>query len=359
MIFSTKIINWYYKNKRELPWRQEVNPYCIWLSEIILQQTRVNQGLPYYLKFVKNYPTIQDLAKASEDKVLKDWQGLGYYTRARNLHAAAKTVVNNFGGEFPQNFKDILILEGVGPYTAAAISSIAFNLPYAAIDGNVQRVISRIFGIEAPINSTIGKKEIELVLDKIFDKKRPGDFNQAVMEFGALHCKPQQPLCTACPFELECHAYKNNLTDILPIKEKKVKIKPRYFLYIVAHRGNKEFIVKRTARDIWKNLYEFPLIELEEQLAFADKKTIHKILKTKRHLFEWSEHLEDYVILNISKEYKHVLTHQIIYARFISVRTDKNYKPANNWIEKPIDDNEEFAFPVLIQKYFNDRDKDM
>ncbi len=347
MIFSTKIINWYQKNKRELPWRQEVNPYFIWLSEVILQQTRVNQGLPYYLKFVKHYPTVQHLAKADEEEILKDWQGLGYYSRARNLHAAAKTVVTKFGGKFPQNFKDILTLEGVGPYTAAAISSLAFNLPHPVVDGNVQRVISRVFGVEEPVNSTLGKKQIDEVLEKIFDKKRPGDFNQAIMEFGALHCKPQQPKCIECPFEDECYARRKNKVDLLPIKDKKVKIKSRYFLYIVPRTGKHEFVVKRTGNDIWKNLYEFPLMEIEHSIQSPDDKTIHGFLKKNK----WK-----YTIKHISHEYKHVLTHRIIYARFVSLDMDKSFKPDKNWIKKPINNHEKFAFPVLIQKYFNDRE---
>lgn len=347
MIFSTKIINWYYKNKRELPWRQEVNPYYIWLSEVILQQTRVNQGLPYYLRFVKNYPTIKDLANASEEKILKDWQGLGYYSRARNLHAAAKTMVREHKGKFPKTFQEILNLEGVGPYTAAAIASIAYQLPHFVVDGNVQRVISRIFGIELPVNSPAGKKEIETVLNKIFDKKRPGDFNQAVMEFGAMHCKPQQPLCETCPFGMECFARKNKKVQDLPLKDKKVKVKSRYFIYLSIRQGKNEFVVKRTDNDIWKNLFEFPLIELAAPLKSTTEISIQKMLLPRK----WN-----YSIKHISEQYKHVLTHRIIYARFISIEVDRKFKPEKNWILKPIDNHDEFAFPVLIQNYFDDRE---
>lgn len=345
MKFSTKIINWYYKNKRELPWRQEVNPYHIWLSEVILQQTRVKQGLPYYLRFIKNYPTIQDLSKASEERILKDWQGLGYYSRARNLHTAAKTVVKRYGGEFPKTFQEILSLDGIGPYTAAAISSLAFNLPHAVIDGNVQRVISRIFGIEMSVNSTIGKKEIEKILEEIFDKRRPGDFNQAIMEFGAIHCKPQQPLCPECPFELECYARKNNKVGLLPVKEKKTKIKSRYFLYLVLGFEEIEFIRKRTKNDIWKNLYEFPMEELTERLISPNNKMINTLLKGKK----WK-----YKIISISKEYKHVLTHRIIYARFVSLAIQRGFKTQKGWIKKHIYDDG-YAVPVLIQKFIDDR----
>ncbi len=349
MQFSTKIINWYHKNKRELPWRQEVNPYFIWLSEVILQQTRVSQGLPYYLRFVKNYPTISHLAEAKEERILKDWQGLGYYSRARNLHAAAKTMVKKHGGKFPQTYSEIIDLEGVGPYTAAAVGSLAFNLPHPVVDGNVQRVVARIFGVEKPVNSTAGKKEIEEVLEKVFDKKRPGDFNQAIMEFGALHCKPQLPLCIDCPFEVECFAKKNKLVQVLPIKEKKVKVKSRYFLYIVPRIGKNEFIIQRTDDDIWKNLFGFPLIEMDDPLISPNDKTIHSILKKEK----WNA---GYTIKHISAEYKHVLTHRIIYARFVAIDLAKDFKPEKNWIKKPINDHEKFAFPVLIQKYFDDRE---
>jgi A/G-specific adenine glycosylase len=347
MQFSTKIIGWYRKNKRELPWRQEVNPYFTWLSEIILQQTRVSQGLPYYYKFIKNYPTIIDLANASEEKVLKDWQGLGYYSRARNLHAAAKTVAKEYGGRFPNKYEDILKLKGIGTYTAAAIGSIAFNLPYPVVDGNVQRVVARIFGVEKAVNSTEGKKQIDEILSGIFDKKNPGDFNQAIMEFGALHCKPQQPLCNECPFQLECYALNNGKVEILPIKEKKVKVKLLYFLYLVPRQGKSEFIVKRTEDNIWKNLYQFPLVELDEPLIFPDEKMIRSILKNKKWKFK---------IRHISEEYKHVLTHRIIYARFISMDVERDFKPEKTWIKKLIHDHDEYAYPVLIQKYLDDRE---
>ncbi len=347
MEFSTKIIHWYHKNKRELPWRQDVNPYFIWLSEVILQQTRVSQGLPYYVKFTNNYPTVSDLANAKEERVLKDWQGLGYYSRARNLHAAAKSIVTKHRGVFPNNYNEIIDLEGIGPYTAAAIASIAFGLPHPVIDGNVQRVISRIFGVELPVNSSQGKKEIELVLEKIFDTRRPGDFNQAIMEFGALHCKPQQPLCSDCPFALECYALNKGLTKELPLKEKKVKVKARYFLYIVPQMGNYEFIMQRKKDDIWKNLFEFPLVELDEPSIFTNESGIEDLIKT---------HKVSGSISHISKEYKHVLTHRIIYARFVTVKVNKTFKPLKGWIKKEVSNHDQFAVSVLMQRFFEDRE---
>jgi len=346
MQFSTKIIKWYHKNKRELPWRQDVNPYYIWLSEVILQQTRVNQGLPYYYKFIKNYPTIVDLAHASEEKVLKDWQGLGYYSRARNLHTAAKMVAKDYNGKFPNTYENILKLKGVGGYTAAAIASTAFNLPYPAIDGNVQRVVSRIFGVTNPVNGSVGQKQIEEILIEVFDKKDPGNFNQAMMEFGALHCKPQQPLCNECPFHLECYALQHNKVTELPVKQKKVKVKTRYFLYVVPQQSKYEYVVQRTENDIWKNLFQFPLVELEEPLLFPDEKNIQPLLKNIKG---------KYNIKHISHEYKHVLTHRVIYARFVTIEMEKVFKPAKDWMKKPINNHNEFAFPVLIQKFLDER----
>jgi len=348
MEFGTKLINWYHKNKRELPWRQEVNAYFIWLSEVILQQTRVSQGLPYYLKFVKNYPTVSDLALADEEKVLKDWEGLGYYSRARNLHAAAKEVYSKYNGEFPKTYEEILSLRGIGPYTAAAIGSFAFNLPYPVVDGNVQRVIARIFGITDPVNSSKGKKAIEEVLKEMFDPNNPADFNQAIMEFGALHCKPQAPLCRECPFRDQCFAFNHKMVDVLPAKEKKTKVKSRFFLYVVPTLGNTEYIEKRTGDDIWKNLYQFPLIEMKEPLLFPDDISIKNILLEN----SWNDQFK---IKHISQEYKHILSHRIIYARFVTIEINKKFKVNNDWKKKEKDDDLTFAFPVLIQKFFKDR----
>ena len=218
--FAKRLIKWYNFNKRELPWRSTSDPYKIWLSEIILQQTQVNQGLSYYLKFVEEFQTVKDLAKAPADKVMKLWQGLGYYSRARNLHEAAKNIVNEHKGEFPKAYEDIRALKGVGDYTAAAIASIAYNLPYAVVDGNVYRVLSRIFGIETPIDSTSGKKEFNELANELLTKKNPADYNQAIMEFGALYCRPKNPDCTNCIFNDKCEAYRLNKINLLPVKSK-------------------------------------------------------------------------------------------------------------------------------------------
>lgn len=346
MNFSSKIIDWYHLNKRELPWRQEVNPYYTWLSEVMLQQTRVSQGLPYFLKFINRYPTITDLANAPEERVLKDWQGLGYYSRARNMHLAARIVARDFNGRFPVEFNEILMLPGVGPYTAAAIASICYNGPYPVVDGNVQRVIARIFGVTEPVNSTKGKRQIEEVVQQVFDKENAGDFNQAIMEFGALQCKPQNPSCGTCIFIDQCHAYKYSKVNELPLKLRKASPTARHFIYIVPQLGNYEYVIQRTQDDIWKNLFEFPLTELKSRVKKFTDSQAAKII--------YQLGLEGDLML-ISPEFKHVLTHRIIYARFITVKLKPDFRKPSGWRKKPINDHSAFAFPVLIQKFLDQR----
>lgn len=264
MNFSNKLIAWYLENKREMPWRQTTDPYRIWLSEIILQQTRVAQGLPYYLKFTETFPTVKDLANASEEEVLKLWQGLGYYSRGRNLHAAAKYITEECNGVFPSTYKELLKLKGVGDYTASAIASISFNEPTAVVDGNVYRVLSRVFGIETPINSTQGIKEFKQLAQELIDSKQPANFNQAIMEFGALHCKPKNPYCLHCIYNDSCVALQKNSIDKLPVKLKKTKIKNRHLHYLVFRSSDhKTIIQRRTGKGIWQGLYQFPLLEGE------------------------------------------------------------------------------------------------
>jgi len=246
MDFKRELIHWYSINKRDLPWRETKNPYYIWLSEIILQQTQVKQGLPYYEAFVKQYPSVFDLANASEEAVLKLWQGLGYYSRARNLHATAKHIAFNLNGKFPNNYKDLLTLKGVGDYTASAISSIAFNEVAAVVDGNVYRVLSRYFGIKTPINSTTGIKEFKSLASSLIDKKQPATFNQAIMEFGARQCKPKNPDCTTCPINRGCAALQKKLTDTLPVKLKKTKVSTKYFNFLVCIDANKNILFEKT-----------------------------------------------------------------------------------------------------------------
>ena len=306
--FSAKITDWYLAHKRDLPWRNTKDAYLIWLSEIILQQTRVDQGMAYYLKFASEFPTVNDLAEAHNDKVMKLWQGLGYYSRARNLHAAAKMVSSDFKGKFPSEYEQILSLKGVGEYTAAAIASFAFNKPHAVVDGNVYRVLARVFGIETPIDSTQGKKEFNKLANELLDKKDPATHNQAIMEFGAIQCKPVNPDCSVCPLNDHCFAFAKKMVAELPVKEKKTKVRDRYFNYIVLNNKGATAINKRTQKDIWINLYDFPLIETDKELSEE------KFLASG----EWKSFIgkNKYAIRSASPYYKHVLSHQKIYARF-------------------------------------------
>lgn len=262
--FGRILIEWYQDNRRDLPWRRTKNPYLIWISEIILQQTRVAQGYDYYQRFVKRFPDVFSLADADEDEVMKYWQGLGYYSRARNLHAAARSMAE--AGGFPKTYKEVLALKGVGEYTAAAICSFAYGMPYAVVDGNVYRVLSRWLGIETPIDSTEGKRIFAEVAAELLDKAQPGLYNQAIMDFGALQCTPVSPNCMFCPFIDTCVARQKGLVDTLPVKLHKAKVTNRYFNYIYVRMGAHTLINKRTGNDIWKNLYELPLIETESEV---------------------------------------------------------------------------------------------
>lgn len=268
MYFSNNLIEWYLQNKREMPWRKTTNPYKIWLSEIILQQTRVAQGLPYYLRFIEHFPTVQDLAAASQEEVLKLWQGLGYYSRGRNLHTSAQIIVSKYGGKFPTTYSEIKKLKGIGDYTASAIASISFNEPTAVVDGNVYRVLSRFFGIATPINSTEGIKEFKALAQKLIDPDQPATFNQAIMEFGAIQCKPQNPYCLHCVFQSDCVALQTNKITELPVKIKKTKVKKRYLNYLVFRSVRGHTIFKqRTGKGIWQGLYEFPYTETKKTVG--------------------------------------------------------------------------------------------
>ena len=304
--FSKKIISWYTENKRSLPWRNTKDPYKIWLSEIILQQTRVAQGLPYYLKFVEHYPTVFSLAKAKEQEVLRLWQGLGYYTRARNLHRCAQEVVEKFQGKFPDNFRDLQKLRGIGSYTAAAIASISFREPVAVVDGNVFRVLSRIFGIDKNISDPKTKDYFFKLGNELISKEQPDEFNQAIMEFGAMHCLPKNPVCETCIFKKQCIAYAQDIQGELPVKSKKQKIRKRYFYYFIIRKGKKILMRRRGEKDIWQGLFDFYLIESTKA---------HSIEK----LMAGTKMFNDADIKEVSKIYKHILSHQQLLARFISV----------------------------------------
>ena len=307
MSFSNTLYTWYLANKRELPWRSTKDPYFIWLSEIILQQTRVEQGLPYYLKFIKSFPTIIDLAVATEDEVLKLWQGLGYYSRARNLHITAKYIMKYCDGIFPQAYNDILNLKGVGPYTAAAIASFSFGLPYAVVDGNVIRVLGRVFGISISFETSLGKQKYQKLAQDLLNKSDPAEHNQAIMEFGAVQCVPKSPKCSSCPFSSYCVAYNTNSIEKLPLKFSKKKLKKRFLNYLLLKKQNSVILVKRN-KGVWKGLYEFPFIE------FSTKKSNNKVVSSD----EWISFFKNtkYEIELVSDEFIHKLSHQNIYAKF-------------------------------------------
>ena len=347
MNFSDILSQWYAINKRDLPWRSTVNPYYIWLSEIILQQTRVNQGLPYYLKFIDAFPAVADLANADEDLVLKLWQGLGYYSRARNLQFSAKLILSEFGGNFPDNHADILKLKGVGSYTAAAISSFSFGLPFAVLDGNVIRVLSRVFGIQTPFDTTAGKKQFQKLAQELLDKKNPAEYNQAIMEFGALQCVPKSPKCNDCPIVNDCIAFNTNTVSLLPVKSKKLKVKNRFLHFLVVNKNNEVLIGKRNS-GIWQGLYEFPFLEFDENLN--EKSVLKSPL--------WINFFKDSVkqISSISEEYIHKLSHQKIHAKFWEI--DVNSFRSSDF--KFVKCNELQKYPVssLIEKYLNSRIND-
>ena len=345
--FSNKIINWYKGNKRMLPWRKTKDPYLIWLSEIILQQTRVEQGMPYYFKFSEAYPNIKALANAKENAVMKLWQGLGYYSRARNLHATAKIIRDEYHGAFPKTYEEIKQLKGVGDYTAAAISSFAYNLPHAVVDGNVFRLLARYFGVDTPIDSSKGKKDFFKLANQLIDKKQAATYNQAIMEFGSLQCKANKPDCDQCPLQSSCYAYAKGKVDALPVKSKKIKQRKRYFHYLVLKHKGAIVLKKRTEKDIWINLHDFPLIESDKAISekrFLSTDHWKKMVKGKKD-----------VIRSVSKSYKHVLSHQIIHAKFWEIELHQKPKLAENFYLVPEKNLKKYAVPQLIDNYLEDR----
>ena len=315
--FSNRLIDWYFDHRRDLPWRNTVDPYKIWISEIILQQTRVDQGLNYYLRFVERFPDVFALSEAAEDEVLKYWQGLGYYSRARNLHASAKIIVEKYEGKFPEKYEDVLLLKGVGEYTAAAIVSFAWNQPYPTVDGNVFRFLSRLLAIEDPIDTGAGKKIFTETAGMLIDKKRPGLFNQAIMEFGALQCVPASPDCHNCPFSSKCLAYANQTVNMLPVKQGKTKVEDRYLYYFHIKNRKDTYLNKREGKGVWHNLYEFPAVESEIPLRFDELQLNTQFLTIFRNVTELKFRL-------IIENKKHVLSHRRLFASFYEVVTDDN-----------------------------------
>ena len=324
--FAETLIGWYEEHKRDLPWRGETDPYKIWVSEIILQQTRVQQGWDYYLRFIDNFPNVKALADADEERVLKVWQGLGYYSRARNMHAAACEIMTVHHGQFPKEYDKILSLKGIGAYTAAAISSIAFHLSYPAVDGNVIRIISRIFGVCEDVTQPSVIKRITEICNEQIDRDRPGVFNQAAMDFGAMHCTPKNPQCEDCPFQSDCYALNNNLVEILPIKKKKAEQKHRYFHYTIYLSDNKTIIEKRSENDIWKNMYQFPLTETGSD-DFADTPVFSA---------------------------RETLSHQIIHAHFYVKSVKKLPKLSGNQSIIDFDNIDQYPMPKIMTLFLRD-----
>jgi A/G-specific adenine glycosylase len=342
------LVDWYEANRRDLPWRETRDPYLIWVSEIILQQTRVAQGLDYYYRFTGRFPDVATLARASEDEVLKYWQGLGYYSRARNLHAAAREVMDRFGGIFPCTFEEVLSLKGVGEYTASAICSFAFRLPRATVDGNVYRVLARLFGVDTPIDSGEGKRYFTALARELMVERSPDRYNQAMMEFGALQCLPRSPGCDSCPLRERCVALATRCVEHLPVKKGKTTVKPRYFNYLHLRGNGMTLLSRRSGKDIWQNLYEFPLIESDRPLEFDE------LCRDAR----FRQLLEGVTLLSFEERVaprRHVLSHRVIHARFYDLEVSA-FSPAMQ-AYLPVPDHElgEYAVSRLIQYYLENR----
>lgn len=342
--FCSLLFSWYDLNKRDLPWRNEKDPYKIWISEIILQQTRVNQGWDYYLRFIERFPDILAIYQGGEEEVLKYWQGLGYYTRARNIYAAAVYIIETQEGVFPKTYNELLKIKGVGEYTAAAIASFAFGLPHAVVDGNVMRIISRIWGIYDPIDSSIGKKKIREIANRLISKTKPDIFNQAIMDFGATHCRPLNPHCQTCSFATNCHANKHFEQENLPVKQHKTKVRNRYFYYFHIENENFTYLQKRNQQDIWKGLYEFPLLETSKPITENEilaSSYLNSLLDT-----------QQIKIQHITPPLKHVLSHQVITAVFVALHTKENIL-SKNIIRIHKQELSNYPISRLMEKYLD------
>lgn len=344
MDFVEILIGWYTENKRPLPWRDTTDPYRIWISEIILQQTRVAQGLEYFNRFMERFPDVRALAEAPEDEVMKYWQGLGYYSRARNLHAAAREIMERFGGVFPSDHAQVLSLKGVGDYTAAAICSFAWRQPYAVVDGNVYRVLSRVFGVETPIDSTAGKKEFAELAQVLLDTSRPDLYNQAIMDFGAVQCTPQRPDCLYCPLRDACVAWAQGKVECLPVKEGKTVVKPRYFNYLDIHCGEVHLLRRRDGKDIWQNLYEYPLIKTLQDTDFS----VLQGLEEYRRLMDGVAEIR---VCKMTEMPRHVLSHRVIYARFYDLEVSGFSVEMQRYVRVAEQEMERFAVSRLIELY--------
>ena len=345
--FSTSLLFWHSnENTREMPWKGEKDPYKIWVSEIILQQTRVQQGLAYYNRFIQEFPNVKALATTSEQRVYKLWEGLGYYSRCKNLITTAKFIYEKFDGNFPQKYEDILSLKGVGNYTASAIASFAFDQAYAVLDGNVFRVLSRFFGIEIPVNTTQGKKYYGALAQTLLDKINPALYNQAIMDFGAVICKPAQPLCLQCPFQKKCVAFVSNKVSLLPVNNSINKQKKRFFNYLVIEYKQTFYVNKRLEKDIWQNLYEFVLIETK---SLGNEK---EFLKNQQFLSLLKGH--DFTVKSFSEKMSQKLTHQLITGRFIHIEIKKPLT-MQRYFTVNLNQLKTLPFPKLIVSYLGEK----
>lgn len=350
--FSTALLRWNkLENRRQMPWKGEKDPYRIWLSEIILQQTRVEQGWPYYERFTAQYPDVTKLAAAADEEVFRLWQGLGYYARCKNMLAAAREVASTHKGKFPDTYEGIVSLKGVGAYTAAAIASFAFNLPHAVLDGNVYRVLARYYNINTPIDSTAGKKLFTALAGEMLPVKEPAAFNQAIMDFGAVVCKPQSPECPHCPLSSHCEAYAAGTADQLPVKSKKLKIKTRYFNYLLLEHQGQVYIRKRTEKDIWQNLHEFVLIETPAAME------VNELLASPAFKKIAGKHT--FTVTSVSPLLKQQLTHQAIFARFTRLSFNNSLPELEGWLKVPLPSLNKYAFPKTITSYLEHRSPEL
>ncbi|OWY19739.1 A/G-specific adenine glycosylase [Sphingobacteriales bacterium UPWRP_1] len=350
-VFTQQLLQWQAGNTRQLPWKNTNNAYIIWLSEVILQQTRVEQGMPYFLKFAARYPSVSDLANAPDDEVMHLWEGLGYYSRARNMLHTARYIVRELNGVFPQTYEEIRRLKGVGDYTAAAIASFAYGLPYAVVDGNVYRVLSRYFGIDTPVDHPKGKQQFSQLAQQLLYTPNPGLFNQAIMDFGALQCTPAKPNCPTCPLNNSCVAYADGRVAALPVKSKKIVRKNRFFNFVILHTPSGGVLLrKRTAKDIWENLYEFLLLETDGQLLTPQTAGNHHFIKQLTHHYRLS-------FRSASVMFKQQLTHQTIYACFFEadIAQPDFFTLLQDFFEIPENEINRYALPKIINNYLTNR----
>jgi A/G-specific adenine glycosylase len=347
MVFSDELIHWYNNNKRDLPWRNTTDAYLIWLSEIILQQTRVEQGLPYFYRFAEKYPGVNSFANAAEDDILNLWQGLGYYSRGRNMLKTARAIQAQFNGVFPTAYDELIKLKGIGQYTAAAISSFSANEAKAVVDGNVYRVIARYFGIDDDINSTTGKKKFQAIADDLLNKEHAALHNQAMMEFGAIICKPKNPACGICPVRTGCYAFINNATTTLPVKIKTLKVRERFLNYFLITDGDNILMNKRDDSDIWANMYDLPMIETHHMLP------VDELMRLPEAVEYFGPHAR---VVECLPPIKHILTHQRLYVRFIKLE-HKPVKLKAQWIFIEVIFLKKLALPkvifIFLDKFLN------